>query len=61
MGIAIGIGIGTTNITGSSAAATPFFEILAESGDFLMSEMSYYMLSILIGQKTRLMLKQKNY
>ena len=38
MGIAIGIGIGTTNITGSSSAGTPFFEILAESGDFLMSE-----------------------
>tara|TARA_R110002124_G_scaffold4822_1_gene30267 strand:- start:389 stop:544 length:156 start_codon:yes stop_codon:yes gene_type:complete len=38
MGIAMGIGIGTTNITGSSSAGTPFFEILAESGDFLMSE-----------------------
>jgi hypothetical protein len=40
MGLAIGIGIGITSITGNSVppSPSPFFEILAESGDYLISE-----------------------
>ncbi len=38
MGLAIGIGIGITSTAGNPIQPTPFFEILAESGDFLISE-----------------------
>lgn len=39
MAIGIGIGVGIPrNITGDAGVPTPFFEILAENGDFLIAE-----------------------
>jgi len=38
MAIGIGIGIGVSEITGNAGFPTQFFEILAESGDFLIAE-----------------------
>ena len=38
MALGIGIGIGVSEITGNAGFPTQFFEILAESGDFLIAE-----------------------
>ena len=39
MAIGIGIGVGIPrNIAGDAGVPTPFFEILAENGDFLIAE-----------------------
>lgn len=38
MALGIGIGIGIAAPSGSGGDPTPFFEVLAENGDFLISE-----------------------
>lgn len=38
MALGIGIGIGIAAPTGGGGDPTPFFEVLAENGDFLISE-----------------------